>query len=163
MSSDYASMRHTRVYLQQRKMVAMYNGCRVIVYIFVDNFPKSLSLGEKYLFILKVAEDFKLDGYTIEDFYDWAAEPLLPIFCQLGTLPDLSKSLKGLLFLESHSLTLRANGESLIAIPYYDKVEEFDDPIVNLYRDPEADTIARWILTKKIEDTFTLLYYAGIV
>lgn len=100
MSSDYASMGHTRVYLQQRKMVAMYNGCRIIVYVLVGNFPKLLLLGGKYLFILKVAEDFKLDGYTVENFYNRVAEPLLPIFCQLGTLPDFSKGLKGFLFLD---------------------------------------------------------------
>ncbi|KAK2595449.1 hypothetical protein QQS21_006859 [Conoideocrella luteorostrata] len=93
------------------KMVALCNGRRVDTYLFAENFTQSPSLKEKYLFFLQVAENFELEGYTVEDFYDWIAEPLLPIFCRLSALQ-------------------KPLNRSLFAVPYYE--EESDHSLFGI-------------------------------
>ncbi|KAF5723830.1 beta transducin [Fusarium mundagurra] len=69
------------------KLVVMCNNKRFIINLSADNFSESPKLKERYLFFLQVAEEFELDGVTVEDFWDWIVEPLLPIFRELPT-PD---------------------------------------------------------------------------
>ncbi|ORY69805.1 uncharacterized protein BCR38DRAFT_405481 [Pseudomassariella vexata] len=45
----------------------------------VKNLAESPQLKEKYLFYLQAAEEFELDGVTVEDFYDWIMEPFLSL------------------------------------------------------------------------------------
>ena len=102
------------------RMVALCNRRRVVTYLFAENLVQSPSLKQKYLFFLKVAEEFELDGYTIEDFYDWIAEPLLPVFHRLGALHELPNNLDSFLSPETLPFMLQADGDSILA---YDEGE----------------------------------------
>ncbi|KAF7563707.1 hypothetical protein G7046_g412 [Stylonectria norvegica] len=100
-------------------MIALCNGRRVIVHLVAENFSSSPSLKEKYLFSLQVAHNFELEGYTVEDFWDWIAEPLLPVFREMDALESTPNSLDIFFFPETHAYTLRADGDSLAAIPHH--------------------------------------------
>ena len=69
------------------KLVVMCNDSCFVIRVSADNFCESPKVKERYLFFLQVAEEFELDGVTVEDFWDWIVEPLLPIFRKLPT-PD---------------------------------------------------------------------------
>ncbi|GJN78614.1 hypothetical protein PLIIFM63780_002123 [Purpureocillium lilacinum] len=53
---------------------------RFAIHSTAANFDDSPQLKETYLTFLEVAQNFKIDGPIAEDFYDWAIEPLLPMF-----------------------------------------------------------------------------------
>ncbi|KAI5859500.1 hypothetical protein GGS23DRAFT_585683 [Durotheca rogersii] len=61
------------------KLNVLCNDTRLHIYLFEENFTDSPQLKEKYFFYLQVAEEFELDGVTVEDFYDWITEPFLPL------------------------------------------------------------------------------------
>lgn len=69
------------------QLVVMCNDKCFVIHLSADNFSNSPKLKERYLFFLKVADKFELDGVTVEDFWDWIVDPLLPIFRKLPT-PD---------------------------------------------------------------------------
>ncbi|KAI6774847.1 hypothetical protein HG530_001605 [Fusarium avenaceum] len=69
------------------KLVVMCNDKCFVIRLSADNFSESPKLKERYLFFLKVADEFELDGVTVEDFWDWIVDPLLPIFRKLP-MPD---------------------------------------------------------------------------
>ncbi|CAJ0544337.1 Ff.00g035660.m01.CDS01 [Fusarium sp. VM40] len=69
------------------KLVVMCNDKCFVICLSADTFSDSPKLKERYLFFLKVADEFELDGVTVEDFWDWIVEPLLPTFRKLPT-PD---------------------------------------------------------------------------
>ncbi|KAL2202575.1 hypothetical protein CC79DRAFT_1372743 [Sarocladium strictum] len=100
-------------------MVALCNDRQVVIRLSAEEFSKSPSLKAKYLFFLRVAEDFELENHTVEDFYDWIAEPLFPTFRRLESL---SKS-----------------GESLVAVPQHEESQTplfgipIDDSICSLW------------------------------
>ncbi|EGU73065.1 hypothetical protein FOPG_19446 [Fusarium oxysporum f. sp. conglutinans race 2 54008] len=98
------------------ELVIMCNYHKFIISISSDSFSQSPALERKYLFFLKVAENFELDGYTVEDFYDWIAEPLLPKFRQLPEV-TASLTLQDFLFPETSRYNMRGEGEILVAIP----------------------------------------------
>ncbi|RKK81126.1 hypothetical protein BFJ68_g17660 [Fusarium oxysporum] len=98
------------------ELVIMCNYHKFIISISSDSFSQSPALESKYLFFLKVAENFELDGYTVEDFYDWIAEPLLPKFRQLPEV-TASLTLQDFLFPETSRYNMRCEGETLVAIP----------------------------------------------
>lgn len=98
------------------QLVALCNGRRVVIRLSPNNFT-SASIKEKYLFFIEVADNFELDGYTVEDFYDWIAEPLLPFFEQLSQLDSVPSILEAFLFPDTHFYTLRSDGEALVAVP----------------------------------------------
>ncbi|KAL9567434.1 hypothetical protein ACKAV7_008384 [Fusarium commune] len=98
------------------ELVIMCNYHKFIISISSDSFSQSPALESKYLFFLKVAENFELDGYTVEDFYDWIAEPLLPKFRQLPEV-TASLTLQDFLFPETSRYNMRGEGETLVAIP----------------------------------------------
>ncbi|KAG5758150.1 hypothetical protein H9Q72_013709 [Fusarium xylarioides] len=68
------------------KLVIMCNNKRFIISLSADTFIESPKLRDRYLLFLQVAEEFELDGVTVEDFWDWIVDPLLPIFRGLPTL-----------------------------------------------------------------------------
>jgi hypothetical protein len=68
------------------ELVVMCNDKCFVIRLSADNFSESLELKERYLFFLQVAEEFELDGVTVEDFWDWIVDPLLPIFRKLPIL-----------------------------------------------------------------------------
>ncbi|WZH48509.1 Protein kinase domain-containing protein [Fusarium acuminatum] len=69
------------------ELVVMCNDKCFVIRLSADNLSKSPELKERYLFFLQVAEEFELDGVTVEDFWDWIVDPLLPIFRKLP-IPD---------------------------------------------------------------------------
>ncbi|KAG5805150.1 hypothetical protein H9Q74_010716 [Fusarium xylarioides] len=69
------------------KLVVMCNDKCFVIRLSADTFSESPKLKECYLFFLQVAEEFELDDVTVEDFWDWIVDPLLPIFQKLPT-PD---------------------------------------------------------------------------
>ncbi|RYO86423.1 hypothetical protein DL766_005968 [Monosporascus sp. MC13-8B] len=112
------------------ELMVMCNHRRFIIRLFADNFSQSPLLKSRYLFFLEVAEKFEKDGYTVEDFYDWIVEPLLPVFREL---PEnvAGSTLQEFLFPETHVYTLRADGERVAAIPYDEK--ETMAPVFGVY------------------------------
>ncbi|UNI23016.1 hypothetical protein JDV02_008857 [Purpureocillium takamizusanense] len=78
----------------------------------------SPQLQERYLFLLEVARNFELDGHTVEDLYDWAVEPVLPVFRiiqpPMGEEPSF---LHEYLFPTTLAYTLRADSGRLTAVP----------------------------------------------
>ncbi|KAF4949254.1 hypothetical protein FGADI_9025 [Fusarium gaditjirri] len=98
------------------ELVVMCNYCQFIVSASADSFSQSPALKSKYFFFLEVAENYELDGYTLEDFYDWIIEPLLPKFRQLPEIP-LTLTLHHFLFPETHRYDIQGNGEQLVAVP----------------------------------------------
>ncbi|KAI1401138.1 hypothetical protein F4819DRAFT_459350 [Hypoxylon fuscum] len=103
----------------ESEVVVMCNGKRLVIYLFADSFDESPQLKERYLFFLRVAEEFEIDGLTVDDFYDWVMEPFLPI---LRGLPPLDggavSTLHDLFFPETQLFTLRAVAGVLAPFPY---------------------------------------------
>ncbi|KAF4450997.1 hypothetical protein F53441_5944 [Fusarium austroafricanum] len=96
------------------EIVVMCNYRRFIISAHKDNFSQSPALKSKYLFFLEVAENYELDGYTLEDFYNWIIEPLLP---KLEELPEITTSLtlQHFLFPKTEKYVIRGYGEELAA------------------------------------------------
>ncbi|CAM1500458.1 Fc.00g096200.m01.CDS01 [Cosmosporella sp. VM-42] len=94
-----------------------------------DNFSESPHPKGKYLFFLEVAENFKLDGYTVEDLYDWMVEPLLPFLETLSPADEAQKlTLHDFVFPETLVYTLRSHSDKLIAVPFQDSQEATSSP-----------------------------------
>lgn len=73
------------------RLVVMCNNKCFVVHLSADNFSNSPKLTERYLFFLKVADEFELDGVTVEDF--WASTPHFPEIAQYrpGNTADLGR------------------------------------------------------------------------
>lgn len=97
----------------------MCNDKRFVIRLFADNFSESPKLRDRYLFFLQVAEEFELDGFTVEDFWDWAVEPLLPLFWELPTPHKTWQStLYDFFNPETFVYTLRAVSDELVPEQY---------------------------------------------
>ncbi|KAJ4230720.1 hypothetical protein NW757_013985 [Fusarium falciforme] len=107
------------------ELMVMCNGKRFVIRLFADNFSESPKLRELYLFFLQVAEEFELDGFTVEDFWDWAVEPLLPLFRKLPT-PDKTwqSTLHDFFNPETFVYTLRAVSDELVPEQYGNSLTE---------------------------------------
>jgi hypothetical protein len=57
------------------ELVVMCNYRQFIISVSADRFAQSPALKNKYLFLLEVADYYELDGYTVEDSYDWIVDP----------------------------------------------------------------------------------------
>ncbi|OAQ74370.2 protein kinase subdomain-containing protein [Pochonia chlamydosporia 170] len=100
------------------QIVIMCNWIRFVLQLSRSNFEASPQLLQRYLFFLQVAENFELDGYTVDDFYDWAAEPLFPIFH--GMKPSscsFKRSVQDFLTPETHHYKICGIYEKLVAKP----------------------------------------------
>lgn len=128
------------------ELVVECNHQRFIITLSADNFSQSTSLRDRYLFFLEVAENFELDGYTVEDFYDWIVDPLLPIFTELPE-KDPDSTLQDFLFPETHAFTVKADGETMVAVPCDGK--ETATPLFGIYL-PD-DICKLWSLFKPSE------------
>lgn len=73
------------------EFTVMCNGKRLFIRLSADNFSESPPLKDKYLFFLEVADEFELEGHTVDDFYDWVVKPFLPI---LRAIPPLDQGAK---------------------------------------------------------------------
>lgn len=128
------------------ELVVMCAYHRFIISLSADNFSPSSILRNKYLYFLKVAENYELDGYTIDDFHDWIVEPLLPIFRELPEVgTDLT--LQDFLFPKTHLYTLRAEGDNLAATPL--EGEDVTEPIFGVHL--SDDICGHWPLFKPRE------------
>ncbi|VUC28462.1 unnamed protein product [Clonostachys rosea] len=97
------------------RLVTVCNKRRVIIDVEANDLYLSPRILEQYRFFLQVAEEVELDGCTIEDFHDWLAEPLLPIFQKLGTIEKKAETLDTFFNPEIFRYSLRAEGDSLVA------------------------------------------------
>ncbi|KAI1171165.1 hypothetical protein F4777DRAFT_69087 [Nemania sp. FL0916] len=97
------------------ELILICNGKRFIIRLTADSFNESPQLRERYLYFLRVAEEFELDGLTVDDFQDWIVEPFHSI---LRDVEPLSKenvpTLHDFYFAETHPYTLRVVAEKLI-------------------------------------------------
>ena len=102
----------------EAELVVMCNHVRFVVHATENGFASSPKLREKYLFFLTVAENYEVDGYTVDDFYDWALEPLLPVLCEqtherkVGTA-----TLHDFLYAPILEYTLEAESDQLVLRP----------------------------------------------
>ncbi|EXA35137.1 hypothetical protein FOVG_13908 [Fusarium oxysporum f. sp. pisi HDV247] len=101
------------------ELVVMCNYRQFIISASADSFSQSPALKSKYLFFLEVADNYELDGYTLEDLYDWIIEPLLPKFRQLPEITS-TLTLQHFLFPETYRYDIRGDGEQLVVIPSSD-------------------------------------------
>ncbi|KAF2790793.1 hypothetical protein K505DRAFT_409621 [Melanomma pulvis-pyrius CBS 109.77] len=88
-------------------LTVICNGKRFYITLSADDFEESPSIKESYIHYLQVAEAFELDGLTVDDFYDWALEPFLPIFRDVPPLVG-HQTLQQYLFPETVVYALRA-------------------------------------------------------
>ncbi|KAH6953456.1 hypothetical protein DER45DRAFT_575905 [Fusarium avenaceum] len=98
------------------RLVVMCNYHQFTISVSADSFSQSPSLKSKYLFFLEVADNFELDGYTVEDLYDWIVEPLLPKFRELPEITT-TLTLQHFLFPETYTYDIQGDQESLVAVP----------------------------------------------
>ncbi|KZZ95361.1 Protein kinase-like domain protein [Moelleriella libera RCEF 2490] len=100
------------------ELVVMCNHVRFVIHATEDGFASSPQSRERYLFFLKVAENYELDGYTVDDFYDWALEPLLPVLCEhTQTLKTGKATLHDFLHAPIVEYTLGAESDKLVLRP----------------------------------------------
>ncbi|KAF5251029.1 hypothetical protein FANTH_3790 [Fusarium anthophilum] len=104
------------------EFVVMCNYRQFIISASADSFFRSPALKNKYLFFLKVADNYELDGYTLEDFYDWIVEPLLPEFRELPEITS-TLTLHHFLFPKTHKYDIRGDEDQLVAVPSNDSSE----------------------------------------
>jgi hypothetical protein len=106
----------------------MCNGKRLVIRLFAEFFDESPPLRERYLFFLRVAEEFELDGFTVDDFYDWVLEPFLPLIRGLSP-PDggAVPTLQDFFFAETRLFTLRAVAGRLEPFPYTTREGDDDE------------------------------------
>lgn len=97
------------------ELTVMCNSKRFILRLLAENLSESPKLKERYLFFLQVADEFELDGFTVEDFWDWAVEPLFPLFRELHS-PDKTRqsTLDDFFSPETFVYTLRAVSDDLV-------------------------------------------------
>ncbi|KAF5533253.1 kinase subdomain-containing protein [Fusarium mexicanum] len=109
------------------ELVVMCNNKRFVIRLSADTFSESPKLKERYLFFLQIAEEFELDGVTVEDFWDWIVYPLLPIFRELST-PDQDElqTLDGFFNPETFVYTIQTVSDE--RIPQLDSDAEYQSP-----------------------------------
>ncbi|KAI9147527.1 hypothetical protein HJFPF1_12553 [Paramyrothecium foliicola] len=100
---------------EDARLVTVCNKRRVIIKVEAKDLKPSPQIIKQYRFFLQVAEEFELDGYAVEDFYDWIAEPLLPVFHKLGAMEKKSDSLDSFFNPDVFHYSLRAEDNTLIA------------------------------------------------
>ncbi|KAM5354940.1 hypothetical protein ACJ41O_001586 [Fusarium nematophilum] len=95
------------------ELVVMCNGRCFIIQLFADTLSESLR--DQYLFVLRVAENYELGGLNLQDFWDWAVEPLIPLF-RAVTPEDKARqpTLDDFLFPKTFVYTLRAVSGKLL-------------------------------------------------
>ncbi|OAR02395.1 hypothetical protein LLEC1_02527 [Akanthomyces lecanii] len=106
------------------ELVVMCNHVRFVIHATETAFASSPQLREKYLFFLHVAENYEVDGYTVDDFYDWALEPLLPVLCE--QTPELkvgAVTLHDFLYAPILEYSLEAESDELVLRPREEQAE----------------------------------------
>ncbi|KAF5971648.1 cocaine esterase [Fusarium bulbicola] len=137
------------------EFVVMCNYRQFIISASADSFSKSAALRNKYLFFLKVADNYELDGYTLEDFYDWIVEPLLPEFRELPEITS-TLTLHHFLFPKTHKYDIREDEDQLVAVPSNDS-----NFALRGKKDTSTELRERW--AQQVSDTVRQLHAAGIV
>ncbi|GKU14668.1 protein kinase [Fusarium langsethiae] len=97
------------------ELEVMCNGKCFVIHSSADYFSESPELKKRYQFFLEVAEEYEINGVTVEDFWDWIVEPLLPLFRRLPAPDNAGRStLHDFFKPETFVYTLRAHSEKLI-------------------------------------------------
>jgi hypothetical protein len=108
------------------KLTVMCNSKRILIRLTADSFSESPPLEEKYRRFLQVFED-ELDGWTVDDFYDWVLEPFLPLFRGLPPpRQDTKPTLQDFSFPKTLCYTLHVVAGELSPCP--DENEMMDEP-----------------------------------
>ncbi|KAM3469062.1 hypothetical protein MY5147_007361 [Beauveria neobassiana] len=106
------------------ELVAMCNHVRFVVYVTEVGLASSPCLKEKFLFFLSVAENHELDGCTVDDFYDWALEPLLPVlYEQTDELKAGTATLHDFIYAPILEYSLEAESDKLVLRPQKEHAE----------------------------------------
>lgn len=87
---------------------------RLTIYLSAENLSASQSLTDRYLFLLQVAKNDELDGYTTEDFYEWVMKPFTPILCVPPRRTSEKPTLHNFLFPETSRYTLSVDDGVLV-------------------------------------------------
>ncbi|KAF5542771.1 hypothetical protein FNAPI_9870 [Fusarium napiforme] len=104
------------------ELVVMCNYRQFIISVSADSFAQSPALKNKYLFLLEVADNYELDGYTVEDLYDWIVAPLLPKFREVPEITS-TLTLQHFLFPETYRYDIQGDREQLVAVASTDSSE----------------------------------------
>ncbi|KAM3511228.1 hypothetical protein MY11210_005097 [Beauveria gryllotalpidicola] len=103
------------------KFVVMSNQLRYVVHATDAALEKSPELRERFRFFLDVAENTELDGHTVDDFYEWALEPLIPLLCEDARLtPEPRRrapNLHDFLYATVLEYTLGGKSDRLVLLP----------------------------------------------
>ena len=99
-------------------ITVMCNGTCFHVTLSTENFQEAPDIKEQYLQYLDALEDNDLD-VTEENLYDWALEPLLPLFQQIDSNPRNEQTFTLHDYFNPITLKykLRADGGMLVASP----------------------------------------------
>ncbi|KAF5586817.1 hypothetical protein FPANT_7110 [Fusarium pseudoanthophilum] len=104
------------------ELVVMCNYRQFIISVSADSFAQSPALKNKYLFLLEVADNYELEGHTVEDLYDWIVAPLLPRFREVPENAS-TLTLQHFLFPETFRYDIQGDGEQLVAVASTDSSE----------------------------------------
>ncbi|KAF5704135.1 hypothetical protein FMUND_12677 [Fusarium mundagurra] len=104
------------------ELVVMCNYRQFIISVSAGSFAQSPALKNKYLVLLEVADNYELDGYTVEDLYDWIVAPLLPKFREVPEITS-TLTLQHFLFPETYRYDIQGDGEQLVAVASTDSSE----------------------------------------
>ncbi|KAM3505670.1 hypothetical protein MY10362_002822 [Beauveria mimosiformis] len=106
------------------ELVVMCNHVRFVIHVTETGLASSPPLREKHIFFLSVAENHELDGCTVDDFYDWALEPLLPVLCeQTRELKAETATLHDFLYAPILEYSLEAKSNKLVLRPQKEHAE----------------------------------------
>ncbi|KAF5984237.1 kinase subdomain-containing protein [Fusarium coicis] len=109
------------------ELVVMCNDKCFIIHLSADTLSGSPKLKERYLFFLQVAKEFELDDVTVEDFWDWIVDPLLPILLELPTPDEAApRTLDGFFNPETFVYSIQTVSDE--RIPQLDRDAEHQSP-----------------------------------
>ncbi|KAM3549788.1 hypothetical protein MY1884_008569 [Beauveria asiatica] len=109
------------------EFVVMSNRLRYVIHATDDSLTKYQELRERFRFFLDVAENIEVDGHTVDDFYEWALEPLIPLLCQDARLPleptRRAPNLHDFLYAPVLEYTLGGESGELVLVPKMESSE----------------------------------------
>ncbi|PMB71378.1 hypothetical protein BM221_001465 [Beauveria bassiana] len=109
------------------EFVVMSNRLRYVIHATDASLAKSPELREQFRFFLDVAENTQVEGHTVDDFYEWALEPLIPLLCEDARLTPTPRrrapNLHDFLYAPVLEYTLGCKSEELVLVPKMESPE----------------------------------------